>query len=66
MLQTIHDESAVPRASSLYCVWIPSRQSSGPSLIAHWIDDEMRVFEQDCVPEVSVGRFGEVGNELVR
>jgi hypothetical protein len=45
MLQTVHDESAVPRASSLYCVWIPSRLESGPPLVALWIDDQMRAFE---------------------
>jgi hypothetical protein len=51
MLQTVHDESAAPRASSLYCVWIPSRLESGPPLVALWIDDQMRAFEQDCIPE---------------
>jgi hypothetical protein len=53
MLQTVHDEFAVPRASSLYCVWIPSRLKSGPPLVALRIDDQNRAFETDCNPEVS-------------
>jgi hypothetical protein len=65
MLQTIHEESNTPRASSLYCVWIPSPQEAGPSLIALWIDDDMRVFEQDFVPEDSAGHH-EVGNGRIR
>jgi hypothetical protein len=53
MSQTVHDESAPPRASSLYCAWIPSRRESGPPLLTLWIDDQVRAFEQDCIPEVS-------------
>jgi hypothetical protein len=52
MLQTVHDESAAPRASSLYRIWIASRLESGPPLVALWIDDQMRAFEQHCIPEV--------------
>jgi len=66
MLQTIQDESTLLRASSLYCVWIPSRELSGPPLTALWIDDEMRVFEQENAPEVSAGDSGEVWNWQVR
>lgn len=66
MLQTIHEQTALPRASSLYCVWIPSGQESGPPLIALWIDDEMRAFEPAFVPEVPADARGEVWNEQVR
>ena len=52
MLQTVHDESAAPRASSLYGIWIASRLESGPPLVALWIDDQLRAFEQDGIPEV--------------
>jgi hypothetical protein len=27
-------------------------RKSGPPLVALWIDDQMRAFEQDCIPEV--------------
>jgi hypothetical protein len=66
MLQTIHDEYTTPRASSLYCVWIPSRQVPGAPLIALWIDDQMRAFETNSLADVPAGYDNEEWNEQVR
>jgi len=66
MLQTVHDEFTAPRASSLHCVWIPSQQELSPLLVALWIDDEMRAFGLDCIPEASAGEPGEVCDEQVQ
>ena len=66
MLQTVHDEFTAPRASSLYCVWIPSQQESSPLLVALWIDDEQQAFGLDCIPEASAGEPGEVCDEQVQ
>ena len=66
MLQTIHQKGAVPRASSIYCVWIRRDQVENSPLVAVWIDREMRGFEREFVSEASAellteGAFEEPG-----
>ena len=45
MLQTIHQQKGLPRASSIYCRWI--RNEEGSPLVAVWIDSEMCGFERE-------------------
>jgi hypothetical protein len=40
-----------PRASSLYCRWVPDGRRPGRPLVAVWIDSAMRCFEQQFAPE---------------
>lgn len=57
MLQTVHNNSQAPQASSLYCVWTPRDGNPGSPLVAIWIDTTMAVFESECcagAPEVAL------------
>jgi hypothetical protein len=50
-LQFIHKRNSAPRASSLYCQWISTRQGEGGRLVAIWMDREMRAFEDGIARE---------------
>ena len=49
MLQAVHQEKAAARASSMFCRWIPEERGERVSLVAVWMDSEMRCFEQEFV-----------------
>ena len=49
MLQAVHQEKTVARASSIYCRWIREERGECVSLVAVWMDSEMRCFEQEFV-----------------
>ncbi len=49
MLQAVHQEQTVARASSIYCRWIREERGECVSLVAVWMDNEMRCFEQEFV-----------------
>jgi hypothetical protein len=44
MLHGIHKKKGPPKASSLYCQWIPAERAGEKRLVAVWIDSEMRPF----------------------
>jgi hypothetical protein len=54
MLQAIHQNKRPARASSIYCHWIRSEQPENPSLVAVWIDSEMRGFEREFTSDSNV------------
>ncbi len=47
MLQTVHQERAAARASSIFCRWIREERGERVRLVAVWMDSEMRCFEQE-------------------
>lgn len=53
-LQFIHNRNSAPRASSLYCQWISTRQGEGGRLVAIWMDREMRAFEGEFLHEARI------------
>lgn len=57
-LQFIHKTNDALEASSLYCRWISARQGERETLVAVWMDREMRAFE--CESSQPVGIDGQV------
>jgi hypothetical protein len=49
MLQTVHQERAAARASSIFCRWIREERGGRVRLVAVWMDSEMRCFEAEFV-----------------
>ncbi|MGB7727401.1 MAG: hypothetical protein WBL50_05175 [Candidatus Acidiferrum sp.] len=49
MLQAVHQEKAVARASSIFCRWIREERGERVRLVAVWMDSEMRCFEPEFV-----------------
>lgn len=49
MLQTVHQERAATRASSIFCRWIREERGGRVRVVAVWMDSEMRCFEQEFV-----------------
>jgi len=50
MLQNIHQLPAARRASSVYCRWVQETHGAGISLVAVWMDPEMRCFQREFIP----------------
>jgi hypothetical protein len=55
MLQSVHQEEATLRASSLYCQWIRGNRKTGAPLVAVWIDRELRCFERHAEVNLDSG-----------
>ena len=65
MLQTVHQKEWAPRASSIYCRWIRDTRRPGASLVAVWIDSEMRCFEPDRQTELQRDALEDPGGAAV-
>jgi len=51
MLQAVHKKKGNTKASSLYLQWICVERAGDKSLVAVWIDSEMRAFAGESARE---------------